>query len=378
MKAYKLGKRVFAALVLALGLGSTAGASESVRDLELQAALILNGYYAGPLDGDIGPRSREALARAEAALRLPGDPNWPERLEPMLRGLAERSLQLYQIQPVEDSATSIWANIPVALLDMYQSNNLGMLFYSQNKNLEIQFIERINSDISFDQLYIDLISNQQYRNIEYSSRGDDWFVINSETNGTDYYMRFLTNGESHRGFAVSFDSESRVLRPIVIYMSETFRPFLQAPVNSVLLLERGVAEAGQRLDLSTLSEDWALSDVMHGLVLGISSAEGAPSVRIQTAPPNPEARPFIVSCDFYGEGGLTTDTLRVGPGNYATLKIMGYEPEPVSTIRTGNTISVFRTSDQWAWSVSLDALEGIGMSEVGAIRSVACRLEEGL
>jgi len=47
---------------------------------EAQAALQRLGFFAGPVDGAMGPRTRDAIVRFQAASRLPVDPRISDRL----------------------------------------------------------------------------------------------------------------------------------------------------------------------------------------------------------------------------------------------------------------------------------------------------------
>ncbi len=230
------------ALVCALPLAAPQAQDNALRT---QFALILEGHYLGPADGDIGPRSREAIASYQRRLGDAPTGSLTDRQRYRLHNSFDNAIADLDIIPVYDQTTGIWLYLPANILSADAPSSRGYRFASDYAGLELETVRVPASDAAFIDLYQRLTSIRG-RAVDYSAIHGDWFVVSATECQRILYTRFYTNGREHRGFSVSYDRHAqRELNPIVVFVSESFIPFVTPPDDAFRVPDDLYAESPQ-------------------------------------------------------------------------------------------------------------------------------------
>lgn len=202
--------------------GQTASAAISSGTRNVQEALVLLGYYSGPLDGVLGAGTSAAISKfQEASGQLPtGKLTDGQQAALMQRaGILRNENGYFRIQDVSGAAMSV----PMTLVPTEQPSPNGKDFVSID-GATVFAIRHYNSLASIQDLSRGLRTTLSSTKINYDVVRPDWFIISGGYEGRSYYFRFFRTNSSFQGFYAVYDtSRSATFAPIVILTSLTFK-----------------------------------------------------------------------------------------------------------------------------------------------------------
>lgn len=224
------------ALTLTLLVGlffSTAVKASDDEAFTAQFGLIFAGLYTGPVDGILGPRSRNAIATFQRQLGEPTTGRLTQSQFQRLERQMENAIYDLAIFPVYDEGSGVWLYLPGALVSAIGPTARGFRFAGEDARIELETIGIPASERSFAELYERLAGGVAGRSVDYSALADDWLVVQAQEGNRRLYTRFYTNGHEHRGFSIAFDiAAERRLLPMVYFISELFTPFWPVDENA--------------------------------------------------------------------------------------------------------------------------------------------------
>jgi len=178
-------------IVVFLCVGLKVAKSDDWNDFEtrkIQEALIWTTHYDGLVDGKMGKRTTEAIGKfqTEVGHAATGNLSSNEHLQLLKLGTEKRAATGFA--QFTDHAAGVSVGIPHALLSGPKPTKLGKSWYNREAGLAIDTL-RLDSDISFNDLFVKL-KTMNSRRVSYERYVDnDWFVIAAFEGDAAVYVR---------------------------------------------------------------------------------------------------------------------------------------------------------------------------------------------
>ena len=223
-------------------LQSFPAAAQTLDPKIVQEALVWMGFYAGPLDGEIGPSSLNAIHSFQKSINHPSaDSLSDEEAGVLMRRAVERKTASGFKLLVDPSLGAI-AGFPTAYITSRRNAEFGTDYISADQSSFIE-LRHYNSGSNIEYVYESLRKVLAATSIGYSVLRADWFVISGDTTTKKYYFRFYKVSTGYQGAVMIYDkSQQQKLSPALAMLSLTFQPaavpedarirFLARPVNN--------------------------------------------------------------------------------------------------------------------------------------------------
>ncbi len=215
----------------------------------IQQNLTWSGYYSGPLDGDVGRSSIDAIKRFQVEHGESPTGIMSGRVAEILTQSAQSEKNNIGFRYVLDRATGIWIGIPFAYTPEQRTTIRGTGYYSADQSIEIQTFALDASDQDLQTLYSRLKDQIPNRTVWYSPWRGNWFVLAGKDVAPnmpekEFYIRAHTDGRQVRGFSIAYRPERYPrIATLISVMSFTFDPFPTAKMAQ----ERNTGLAGPYL-----------------------------------------------------------------------------------------------------------------------------------
>ncbi len=208
----------------------TASPPEAARPLSLarqpdeavQEALIYLGHYDGRIDGQLGERSREAIAAYQQALgmRPTGDLNALERRQLLDQATIHRNA--YGIISAGGADAGYDFLYPSRLLPRERRDSAGYRRYSTpSKDVSLQVVS--DSAERLESLYYSLLSRDGF-SVTYSRLRNDWFVVAGQVGDMLFYDVARSNRRSLVRLRLVYPLEDQDLwDPMTVILFNSFR-----------------------------------------------------------------------------------------------------------------------------------------------------------
>lgn len=220
--------RVAGAAALIWALCSSPATSAQAGPKEIQEALIWTGFYAGPLDGNLGPGSIAAIRRFQTTTGdLPTGVLTNDEAAILLhRGEQQKSEAGFLI--FIDETTGASMGFPAAYARNRRVVTNGSDFLSNDGDLVIG-LRHYNCTSDILKVFTDLRTKLAATKIDYSAQRTDWFVISGTEQDRRYYIRFFSVPNGYDGIVASYNvSSGDRVSPALVMLSLTFRPSAKA------------------------------------------------------------------------------------------------------------------------------------------------------
>jgi clan AA aspartic protease (TIGR02281 family) len=197
----------------------------------IQRSLAWIGFYAGPIDGEVGPGTRKAIKAFQGAAAQSADGNLTTKEIQSLKVAAEGREQSFHYEIRLDGPTGMRLGLPLLYLPNQARVANGTRYFGSDAKFEVTTFMKTGS---LSELYSALKSTKS-RNVWYSPLHDDWFVIagSDPLRGLDFYIRASSNGQEVRGFEARYQpTVSENIGSLITVMSADFDPF---PTDSAMV-----------------------------------------------------------------------------------------------------------------------------------------------
>jgi hypothetical protein len=182
---------------------------------DAQDALVWLGFYNGVVDGDFGPRTRDAILAFQASAKAPADGALsPPELRALLAA-AQKARDAAGFKIVTDPRTGAKIGAPTKLLGPRAGTKLDVT-------------SSVDPDLSA--LYARVSAPTATRKIAYKAiKPDEFFVVSGQEGGTSFYTRFEKNATASspiRGFTFAYPSaQAAALERVALAVANSFEAF---------------------------------------------------------------------------------------------------------------------------------------------------------
>jgi outer membrane protein OmpA-like peptidoglycan-associated protein len=257
-------------------LGAAISGAQDQGALAIQEALIWTGYYHGPLDGELGLGTLNAIRRFQARLNQPGTGILTELQWINLSSQAAKARLDAGFSQIIDPETGIGIGIPKAFIQSKRAAAYGSDYNSTSGDVLIAVRRyRIEDNPVTD--FSSLLQTLSSSKVEYKVQRDSWFVIGGSAADKKYYVRFHWQEGAFSGFYSIYDQRiaDRFAAPLSM-ISFTLAPFAAAPhLNASAPLSSLPLEAPFSALLST-AEGHAPEEVAKGTIQKPPTPEKGP------------------------------------------------------------------------------------------------------
>ena len=214
---------IFGAALLSLLL-STSFASAQLGVKSIQEALIWTGFYSGPIDGDLGKGSIEAIR----AYQTSSGQTATGVLTALQTGsLMQRAHDLKVangFSPLVDNNTGASMGFPFALAPKRVDERYGSNYLS-NDNQIIIGVRHYNCSAGLESVYNRFKAALQFSKIDYDVRRPNWFAVAGSVSNKSYYFRYFSVPAGIDGLYTIYDNSLRDrVSPAIAMLSLTFQP----------------------------------------------------------------------------------------------------------------------------------------------------------
>ena len=200
----------------------------------VQEALVYLGGYNALIDGDFGPRTREAIGVYQTRQNLEATGTLTAEQEAALLEEADLLRARYGMTTIEDPARGYRISYPSGLLpDGGEAGESGRRFVSRDGEGELVITSSAEGEVTstdeFSAIYDEALSRYE---VQYRRKRDDWFVVAGlvEDGRIIYDTARLSGGRTVRA-RLSYPAEWRELwSPFAVIMFNTFETL--APAES--------------------------------------------------------------------------------------------------------------------------------------------------
>lgn len=195
----------------------------------IQAWLVWEGLYPGPIDGEIGPGTSTAVKRFQKSLNAPQTGSLtPQQIE-TLKNRAEVKVRGVGFARVADGPTGVEIGMPLLTAPTRAMSKFGTNYVAKDGSVLIA-IRAIHNDDPINVIFESYKTSFRDAHPEYSILRSNWFVIAGESNSVKFYIRFHQSGQQLAGFFAIYKSDiaETFAAPLAI-ISLTLQPFAAIP-----------------------------------------------------------------------------------------------------------------------------------------------------
>ncbi len=193
----------------------------------VQEALVYLGGYNALIDGDFGPRTREAVSVYQASRNADTTGVLTEDEEAALLEEADRLRARYGMRTIEDPELGLRVSYPSGLLsEQADATSDGRRYLTTDGEGELQLTSVADAGSTAGDLsavYDQLIGRYE---VQYRRKRDDWFVVAGlAEDGRVVYDTARLNGERMIRARLTYPAEWRDLwSPFAVIMFNSFEP----------------------------------------------------------------------------------------------------------------------------------------------------------
>ena len=192
---------------------------------QLQANLILMGFYNGLIDGDFGQGTYSALTKFETKEGLYVDGVLSEDDLETLAIQANTFMNELGFQFIEDEKVQLGLMIPTKLLTAKTPIRQGNSYASQDKGITLETIKIPKSEKNFNDLFITLSQTSNSRKITYSRMLSRAFVVSGFLEGKSFYLIFFDEKNESIGFSILWTKEYQQIGNIIsVFLASNVAP----------------------------------------------------------------------------------------------------------------------------------------------------------
>ena len=262
--------------------------SEAVRT-DTQTDLLLAGHYAFLIDGQFGRGTFDAIT---AFQRSQGKPDTGVLTVPELRvlnALAAKVNTDWGMDLVTDRDAAVELILPTRLLTERQATESGTSYFSRDSEFSLETMHKPLSEVSFEDLFAELVAPDPERQVTYQNFGDERFVVSGRIGAYSYYTMFEKAGSEAIGYSLAWGSAYETQGAITsVFLASHFTPLSLVPPGDEMKTETGGETASR--GAFVLPED--RPDV---LVLNADITATTPDEFITALAARPEARILVLN-----------------------------------------------------------------------------------
>lgn len=176
---------------------------------DIQADLILLGFYDALVDGLFGPSTYKAISEFEVTRLVSSDGVLTATDLNILSRKASEVYREFGFRVVRDTAGQMGLLIPTVILSERSSTALGNAYSSPDSGIILETVRKSNSSQSFIGLFRALSRPSSRRSITYASNLGNRFVISGRLDGRYFYAGFYSTPTESVGYSISWTEKYR-------------------------------------------------------------------------------------------------------------------------------------------------------------------------
>lgn len=176
---------------------------------DIQADLILLGFYDALVDGLFGPSTYKAISEFEVTRLVSSDGVLTTTDLNILSRKASEVYREFGFRVVRDTAGQMGLLIPTVILSERSSTALGNAYSSPDSGIILETVRKPTSSQSFIGLFRALSRPSSRRSITYASNLGNRFVISGRLDGRYFYAGFYSTPTESVGYSISWTEKYR-------------------------------------------------------------------------------------------------------------------------------------------------------------------------
>lgn len=176
---------------------------------DLQADLILLGFYNALVDSIFGPSTYLAISKFEASRLVNSDGVLTAADLAVLANKASEVSREFGFELVRDSKGQLGLLIPTTILPERSSASRGNSYSSPDGGIVLETVRKPYSSQSFAGLFNTLSRPSARRSITYATNLGNRFVISGRLDGKFFYAGFYSTASESVGFSISWTDAYR-------------------------------------------------------------------------------------------------------------------------------------------------------------------------
>jgi outer membrane protein OmpA-like peptidoglycan-associated protein len=200
--------------------------AQTFDPIMIQEALVWVGLYTGPLDGELGPGSLNAVQNFQKSINHPATGLLSlDEMNILQSRAAERKAEAGYREVVDPALGAVFG-LPSAFVPTRRNATFGSDYVSLDLSTLVE-LRHYNSNSSIEYVYSNFRAALAGTIIGYTIQRADWFVISGEVRTKKYYFRFFKVNSGYQGLVVIYDkAQSGRMSPALTLLSLNFQPAL--------------------------------------------------------------------------------------------------------------------------------------------------------
>jgi hypothetical protein len=174
---------------------------------QLQADLILLGYYNAFTDGEFGPGTYKGLTAYQTREGVSASGILSRELQTRLHSYAEQVFATLGMGAVSDEPSGASFMMPTGLLTVSKATELGTAFSTPDYGLTLETFRLAASAQDFQSLYNEMGADLDGRVVTYRNFNSGRFVLSGREQEATFYVLVLNTGTESIGFTTRFTED---------------------------------------------------------------------------------------------------------------------------------------------------------------------------
>jgi peptidoglycan hydrolase-like protein with peptidoglycan-binding domain len=201
----------------------------------VQDLLIWTGDYNHLVDGTFGSSTHKAIRGYEKRNGSRADGALDSGELTALRRAASEEQQRVGFKQVYDDKWQLSLGLPTRKISKKETNNDGTLWESSDKRFNVTLIRSRYEGKDFAETYRNLIANDTFGNVAFSTFRPGFFILSGKYNGAQFYVRLHDDGGSVVGFVAFWDGrDAAETRKLIVAMSNSMAALTKSEPPQVI------------------------------------------------------------------------------------------------------------------------------------------------